>query len=279
MSASRALEQPVKAAFLGPIGTYSEEAMHEYFGHSIEGLACASIDEVFRSVEAGGAEFGVVPVENSSEGAVSRTLDLLLQTQLLIGGELALPIRHNLLVQNGSLAGVTRVLAHPQSLAQCQRWLSAHVPHLERQAVSSNAEAARLAAADPTVAAIASERAAAHYNLQIAYPLIQDDPHNRTRFVMIGHAPAGASGYDQTSLIVSVKNEPGAVFKLLEPLARHGVSMTRFESRPARVGTWEYYFYIDLEGHREDASVAAALAELERKAAFLKILGSYPRAR
>lgn len=279
MAASRSLEQPVKAAFLGPAGTYSEEAMHEYFGHSIEGLPCLSIDEVFRSVEAGGAEFGVVPVENSSEGAVSRTLDLLLQSQLLIGGELALPIRHNLLTQSGALTGITRVCAHAQALAQCQRWLAAHVPHLERQAVSSNAEAARLAAADPAVAAIASDRAAAYYNLQVAYPLIQDDPHNRTRFVMIGNAPAGPSGHDQTSLIVSVKNEPGAVFKLLEPLARHGVSMTRFESRPARVGTWEYYFYIDVEGHREDAPVAAVLAELEKKAAFIKILGSYPRAR
>ncbi|HLX01442.1 MAG TPA: prephenate dehydratase [Trinickia sp.] len=279
MAASRALEQQVRAAFLGPIGTYSEQAMYEYFGHAIEGLACPSIDEVFRSVEAGSAEFGVVPVENSSEGAVSRTLDLLLQTQLVIGGELALPIHHNLLTQGGGLTGVTRVCAHAQALAQCQRWLSTNAPHLERQAVSSNAEAARLAAADPSVAAIAGDRAAAHYGLQVAYGLIQDDPHNRTRFVMIGKDPAGVSGRDQTSLIVSVKNEPGAVFKLLEPLARHGVSMTRFESRPARIGTWEYYFYIDVEGHRDDAPVAAALAELEKKAAFLKILGSYPRAR
>ncbi|RKP52083.1 prephenate dehydratase [Trinickia fusca] len=279
MAASRSLERTVKAAYLGPAGTYSEEAMYEYFGHSIEGLACQSIDEVFRSVEAGGAEFGVVPVENSSEGAVSRTLDLLLQSQLVIGGELALPIRHNLLTLSGALTGITRVCAHPQALAQCQRWLMAHLPHIERQAVSSNAEAARLASHDAGVAAIASDRAAAHYGLQIAYPLIQDDPHNRTRFVMIGHTPACPSGHDQTSLIVSVKNEPGAVFKLLEPLARHGVSMTRFESRPARVGTWEYYFYIDVEGHREEAPVAATLAELERKAAFLKILGSYPRAR
>jgi chorismate mutase/prephenate dehydratase len=279
MAASRSLERPVTAAYLGPAGTYSEEAMVEYFGHSIQGLPCLSIDEVFRSVEAGSAEFGVVPVENSSEGAVSRTLDLLLQSQVLIGGELALPIRHNLLTQSGALTGVTRVCAHAQALAQCQRWLAAHMPHIERQAVSSNAEAARMAAQDPTVAAIASDRAASFYGLQIAYALIQDDPHNRTRFVMIGHAPAGRSGYDQTSLIVSVKNEPGAVFKLLEPLARHGVSMTRFESRPARVGTWEYYFYIDVEGHRDDAPVASALAELEKKAAFLKILGSYPRSR
>jgi chorismate mutase/prephenate dehydratase len=277
MAASRALERPITAAFLGPLGTYSEEAVHEYFGHSIEGVPCLTIDEVFRAVEAASAEYGVVPVENSSEGAVARTLDLLLQTQLLIGGEIVLPIRHNLLTQSGSTAGITRVCAHAQSLAQCQRWLAANLPHVERQAVSSNAEGARLAAEDPGVAAIAGERAASRYGLQIVHSAIQDDPHNRTRFVVIGRAPAGVSGYDLTSLIVSVKNEPGAVFKLLEPLAKHGVSMTRFESRPARMGTWEYYFYIDVEGHRDDASVAAALAELETKAAFLKILGSYPR--
>jgi chorismate mutase/prephenate dehydratase len=268
MAASRALEKTLKAAYLGPVGTYSEQAMHEYFGQSIEGLPCPSIDEVFRSVEAGAAEFGVVPVENSNEGAVSRTLDLLLQTQLLIGGELALPIYHNLLTLNGDLTGVTRVCAHPQALAQCQGWLASNAPHLERQAVASNAEGARLAAGDPTVAAIG-----------LAHALIQDDPHNRTRFVMIGKEPTGVSGNDLTSLIVSVANEPGAMVKLLEPLARHGVSMTRFESRPARVGTWEYYFYIDVEGHRDDAPVAAALAELGQKAEFLKILGSYPRAR
>ncbi|WJF90995.1 prephenate dehydratase [Paraburkholderia bonniea] len=278
MAASRALEKNIRAAYLGPVGTYSEQAMHAYFGLSIEGLPCPSIDEVFRSVEAGAAEFGVVPVENSTEGAVSRTLDLLLQSQLVIGGELALPIHHNLLTLNGGLAGITRVCAHAQALAQCQRWLATHVPHLECQAMSSNAEAARLAANDPTVAAIAGDRAATYYGLQVAYALIQDDPHNRTRFVMMGKEPVGISGRDQTSLIVSVKNEPGAVFKLLEPLARHGVSMTRFESRPARVGTWEYYFYIDVEGHRDDAPVSATLAELEKKAAFLKILGSYPRA-
>jgi chorismate mutase/prephenate dehydratase len=279
MAASRALERTTTAAYLGPVGTYSEEAMHAYFGQSIEGLPCPSIDEVFRSVEAGAAEFGVVPIENSTEGAVSRTLDLLLQTQLLIGGELALPIHHNLLTLNGDLSGVTRVCAHPQALAQCQGWLASNAPHLERQAVSSNAEGARLAASDPTVAAVAGDRAATRYGLQVAHALIQDDPHNRTRFVMIGKEPTGPSGCDRTSLIVSVANEPGAMFMLLEPLARHGVSMSRFESRPARVGTWEYYFYIDLEGHRDDLSVAAALAELDQKAEFLKILGSYPRAR
>jgi chorismate mutase / prephenate dehydratase len=192
---------------------------------------------------------------------------------------LALPIHHNLLSLNGGLTGVTRVCAHAQALAQCQRWLTANAPHLERQAVASNAEAARMAAEDPTIAAIAGDRAATHYGLQVAYALIQDDPHNRTRFVMIGKEPAGVSGNDQTSLILSVKNEPGALVKLLEPLARHGVSMTRFESRPARVGTWEYYFYIDFEGHRDEPTVVEALADLEKKAAFLKILGSYPRSR
>ena len=279
MAASRSLEQTIRAAFLGPVGTYSEQAMFEYFGHSIEGLACPSIDEVFRAVEAGAAQYGVVPVENSAEGAVSRTLDLLLQTQLMIGGELALPIHHNLLTASGTLDGVTRVCAHPQAIAQCQRWLSTNAPRLERQAVSSNAEAARMAVEDPTVAAIAGDRAATHYGLGVVFSMIQDDPHNRTRFVIVGKQPTDSSGHDQTSLIVSVANEPGAVFKLLEPLAKHGVSMTRFESRPARIGTWEYYFYIDVEGHRDDTAVAAALDELGRKAAFLKILGSYPRAR
>ena len=279
MAASRALEKTMRAAFLGPAGTYSEQAMLAYFGQSMQGLPCVSIDEVFRSVEAGAADFGVVPVENSTEGAVSRTLDLLLETTLSIGGELSLPIHHHLLTQSGTLNGVTRVCAHAQALAQCQEWLSANVPMLERQAVSSNAEAARLAAADPSVAAIAGERAGVQYGLLTAFALIQDDPHNRTRFLMIGGTPSGPSGYDKTSVIFSVKNEPGAVFRMLEPLARHGVSMTRFESRPARSGAWEYYFYIDVEGHQDDAPVAAALAELERAAAFVKILGSYPRAR
>ncbi|KMY85773.1 Chorismate mutase I / Prephenate dehydratase [Candidatus Paraburkholderia calva] len=279
MVASRALEQTLSAAFLGPVGTYSEQAMFEYFGHSIEGLSCPSIDEVFRSVEAGTAQYGVVPVENSTEGAVSRTQDLLLSTSLLIGGELALSIHHNLLTASGKLDGVTRVCAHPQALAQCQRWLTANAPHLERQVVSSNAEAARIAVSDPAVAAIAGDRAATHYGLGIVYSLIQDDPQNRTRFVIVGKQPTGRSGHDQTSIIVTVTNEAGAVFKLLEPLAQHSVSMTRFESRPARSDAWEYYFYIDIEGHRDDASVAAALEDLEHKAAFLKILGSYPRSR
>ena len=280
MAASRALERPLTVAFLGPVGTYSEQAMHAYFGQTIGALPCPSIDEVFRAVEAGAADYGIAPIENSTEGAVSRTLDLLLQSSLTIGGEVALAIRHSLLTLTGTLDGVTRICAHAQALAQCQHWLSTHAPRLERQAVSSNAEAARLAAADVTLAAIAGERAAAHYGLQTAHAMIHDDPHNRTRFVVVGGTPPAPTGADQTSLILSVKNVPGAVFRMLEPLARHGVSMTRFESRPSKQGAgWEYYFFIDLEGHRDDAPVAAALGELERSAAFLKILGSYPRAR
>ena len=253
--------------------------MFEYFGHSIEGLPCPSIDEVFRSVEAGAAEFGVVPVENSAEGAVSRTLDLLLQTSLTIGGELALPIHHNLLTR---LATLDRRDARVRASAGARTMPALADGERAAAGASGGIEqcgSGAMAVEDPTVAAIAGDRAATHYGLGSRLPLIQDDPHNRTRFVMIGKQPTGASGHDQTSLIVSVANEPGAMFKLLEPLAHHGVSMTRFESRPARVGTWEYYFYIDVEGHRDDPAVAAALAELGEKAAFLKILGSYPRAR
>jgi len=279
MSVSRDLEKPIVAAFLGPVGTYSEQAMLDYFGQSVSGLACPSIDEVVRAVEAGGAEFGIVPVENSTEGAVSRTLDLMLTTSATISGEVSLPIHHNLLSLGGDLAAVETVCAHPQALAQCQRWLSTHLPKAERRAVSSNAEGARLAAADPRVGAIAGDRAASHYGLQTAVALIQDDAHNRTRFYVLGGTPPAPTGQDQTSLILSVKNESGAVYKMLEPLAQFGVSMTRFESRPARSGTWDYYFYVDIEGHQQDPKVASTLAALENVAAFVKIVGSYPRAR
>ncbi|KAG0162637.1 hypothetical protein DFQ30_001589 [Apophysomyces sp. BC1015] len=261
MAAHRQLEKAQRAAYLGPEGTYSEQAMLSYFGQPMNGLPCVSIDEVFRSVEAGAADFGVVP------------------TPLRISGELSLPIHHHLLTQSGTLDGVTQVCAHAQALAQCQNWLSANAPLLGRQAVASNAEAARLAAREPTVAAIASERAGFQYGLRTAFALIQDDPHNRTRFLIIGGDPPAPTGCDKTSVIFSVKNEPGAVFRMLEPLARHGVSMSRFESRPARSSAWEYFFYIDVEGHRHDAAVTVALGELERDAAYVKILGSYPQAR
>jgi chorismate mutase/prephenate dehydratase len=279
MSASRALEKQSVAAFLGPVGTYSEMAAIAYFGQAIQGLPCPSIDEVFRSVEAGSAEFGVVPVENSTEGAVSRTLDLLLNTSAPITGEIALPIHHNLLSLSKGFEEIRVVCAHPQALAQCQRWLATHLPAVERRAVSSNAEGARMAAADPSVAAIAGDRAAAHYGLQTMAALIQDDATNRTRFYVLGGTPPAPTGSDQTSMILSVKNEPGAVYKMLEPFAAFGVSMTRFESRPARSGSWAYYFYIDIEGHRDDVKVKGALDALGKIAAFVRIIGSYPRSR
>jgi chorismate mutase/prephenate dehydratase len=276
MSACRALEKRVTVAYLGPVGTFSEQAVYQQFGQAVEGLSCASIDEVFRATEAGTADFGVVPVENSSEGAVTRTLDLLLQTPLSISGEVSIQIHHNLMTRQGTMEGVMRICAHWQALAQCQAWLNSNYPNIERQAVASNAEAARLAGEDPTIAAIAGEMAGQKYNLQIIKAHIQDDPHNRTRFAVIGRLQTAASGQDQTSLVLSVPNKAGAVYNLLAPLAKHGVSMTRFESRPARMGTWEYYFYVDIEGHVQDDKVAKALAELKQNAAFFKVLGSYP---
>ncbi len=276
MSACRALEKRVTVAFLGPAGTYSEQAVWQQFGQAVLELPCVSIDEVFRAVEAGTADFGVAPVENSTEGTINRTLDLLLQTSLSISGEVALPVHHSLLTQSGGMEGVTRICAHSQALAQCQAWLNQHYPGIERVAMASNGEAARLASEDSSVAAIASELAATRYGLSIAHAHIQDDPHNRTRFVVIGRLTPGASGRDQTSLVLSVANKPGAVYELLAPLAKYGVSMTRFESRPARTGSWEYYFYVDIEGHAHDVKVAQALTELQSQAAFFKVLGSYP---
>jgi chorismate mutase / prephenate dehydratase len=279
MSACRALERPLTIAFLGPVGTFSETAMQRQFGASVNGLPCSTLDEVFRATEAGGADFGIVPIENSSEGAVSRTLDLLLATPLRVLGEVSVPVHHNLLTRSGSMGGVARICAHSQALAQCTGWLNQHWPAVERQAVASNAEAARMASEEPALAAIAGERAAQRYGLHVVAAHIQDDPNNRTRFAVLGDQatqPSAPPGRDKTSLILSVPNRAGAVFDMLKPLAAHGVSMTRFESRPARVGTWEYYFYVDLEGHADDPKVAAALTELQRECAFYKCLGSYP---
>jgi chorismate mutase/prephenate dehydratase len=280
MSACRALETPTRVAYLGPAGTFSEQAALGYFGSSIVRVACVSIDEVFRATAAGAADFGVVPVENSTEGVVARSLDLFLTTPLAIVGETSLFVRHNLLRRIASLQGVQAVCAHSQALAQCHAWLAQHLPQAERRPVASNAEGARLADEDETLAAIASERAASEYGLHIAAPAIQDDAHNRTRFAIVAD-PARqprpqATGHDCTSLVVSVANKPGAVHDMLVPLKAHDVSMSRFESRPARSGQWEYYFYIDLQGHPQQPHVAAALQELRAACAFFKLLGSYP---
>jgi len=280
MSACRALEAPQRVAYLGPAGTFSEEAAIQFFGASIERVPCASIDEVFRATAAGSAEFGVVPVENSTEGVISRSLDLFLNSPLHVIGETSLLVRHNLLRLSNSLKGIEVVYAHPQALAQCQDWLNTHLPHAERRAASSNAEGARLASTNPAWGAIAGERAGAEFGLHIVSHAIQDDAFNRTRFAVVclpNTLPAPPpSGKDCVSLIVSVPNRPGAVHDLLVPLKKHGVSMTRFESRPARSGQWEYYFYIDIQGHPSQPHVAAALRELQGLCAFYKVLGNYP---
>jgi chorismate mutase/prephenate dehydratase len=277
ISGCRELERRLRVAFLGPVGTFSEQAVAAQFGQGVDPVPCASFDEVFRATETGSADFGVVPVENSTEGAVNRSLDLLLQTPLRICGEISLAIHHNLLSRSGTMDGVTRICAHPQALAQCAGWLSRNHPSIERVPVASNAEGARLASIDPHTAAIAGDAAIGRYAVRAVAEGIQDDPSNSTRFVVVGHHACAPSGADQTSLILSVPDRAGAVHALIEPLARHGVSMKRFESRPARQGGWEYYFYLDLLGHEQDPPVAAALAEVRSHAAFFKSLGSYPR--
>lgn len=280
MSACLALETPQRVAVLGPQGTFCEQAAVEFFGSAADLIYCNSFDEVFQATTAGTAQYGVVGMENSTEGVVARSLDLFLRSPVHVIGEVSLLIRHNLLRQVNSLADIEVVLAHPQALAQCQNWLSTHLPHAERRAVSSNAEGARLAATNPAWAGIASERAAAQFGLHIVQHAIQDEPYNRTRFAVIclpqTHATPPASGKDCTSLVVSVPNRPGAVHDLLVPLKQNGVSMTRFESRPAKSGQWEYYFYIDIAGHPEQPHVAAALKELQGLCAYYKVLGAYP---
>ena len=280
MSACRALETPTRVAYLGPSGTFSELAALGFFGSTIVKVPCANVDEVFQVTSAGAADFGVVPVENSSEGVVTRSLDLFLTTPLFIIGETSLYVRHNLLRRENSSAAIQAVCAHPQALAQCHAWLGAHLPHAERRPVASNAEGARLASLDPSLAAIASSHAATEFGLHVVSPAIQDDAHNRTRFAIVAHPhqhpTPQSSGQDCTSLVVSVANRPGAVHDMLVPLKNHGVSMTRFESRPARSGQWEYYFYIDLQGHPDQPHVAAALSELRSVCAFFKLLGTYP---
>lgn len=280
MSACRALEAPQRVAYLGPAGTFSEQAALQFFGSSIEHVPCSSIDEVFRATAAGTAQFGVVPVENSTEGVVARSLDLFLNSPLHIVGETSLMVRQNLMRKENTLEGLEVIVAHPQSLAQTQGWLNTHLPGIERRAVVSNAEGARLAAANPTWAAVAGERAATEFGLHIVAHAIQDDAFNRTRFAVICLPQTlkvpESSGKDCVSLVVSVPNRPGAVHDILGPLKQHGVSMTRFESRPARSGQWEYYFYIDLQGHAAQPHVAAALKDLQALCAFYKVLGTYP---
>lgn len=279
MSLCRSLEKSMTIAYLGPSGTFSEEAALKRFGSAIATLACDSIDDVFRTVESGTANYGVVPVENSTEGAVGRTMDLLLQTPLLICGEVQLPVHQFLIAQQSDLSAISKIYSHPQSFAQCRHWLKANLPQLDNTDyinAASNADAARQAAQDKNAAAVAGKRAAEIFGLTICAENIEDDPMNTTRFLVIGKQEVSVSGKDKTSLILSTSNRAGAIYQLLAPLAQHGVSMSRLESRPSQTGLWQYVFFVDIEGHQQDKNVSAALEALRHNAMFLKILGSYP---
>ena len=276
ISACRALEDAFSVASLGPRGTFSEEAVVKHFGAQAPVVLCNSIDEVFRSVESGNVGYGMVPLENSTEGAVGRTMDLLLSSPLKICGEVLLPVHQNLLSTGSDIAAVKRIYSHAQSLAQCNRWLVQNGPHAERVPVASNAEAARRAQEDAESAAIAGRSAAGHYGLSVLAGNIEDEPNNTTRFVVISRQEVAPSGNDKTSLVLSTRNVSGAMHELLAPLARNGVSMTRLESRPSRTGLWEYVFFLDMEGHQNEEKVARALEGMRELAAFLKVLGSYP---
>jgi chorismate mutase/prephenate dehydratase len=276
MSQCRALEAPLTVAYLGPEGTFSQQAVFKRFGSAVRGVPCVVIDHVFGWVESGKAQYGMVPVENSTEGAVGRTLDMLMQSPLQICGEVMLPIHQCLLGQHSELSAIKTVFSHPQSLGQCQGWLNTNLPQAARMPVASNAEAARLVAENPHSVAIAGSQAAALFGLDILEENIEDDANNTTRFLVLGNQAVAPSGNDKTSLVMSAANRPGAVHDLLVPLAKHSVSMTKLESRPARSGLWEYVFFMDIEGHQDDARVAAALAELKQVASFVKVLGSYP---
>ena len=276
MSACLSLEEPLGIAFLGPLGTFSESAATKHFGHAARLLPQDSIDGVFREVESGHAHYAVVPVENSTEGAVGRTMDLLLATPLKICGETVVRVHQNLMSRETDLATITRVYSHAQSLAQCHEWLNRMLPGAQRISVASNALAAQKAAAEPGSAAIAGEAAAVRYDLPKLAENIEDEPNNTTRFIVLGRHDAGPTGRDKTSLIMSAPNRTGALHELLLPLSSSGVSMCRLESRPARNALWEYVFYVDIEGHRDEPAVKTALAGLAQHAAYLKILGSYP---
>lgn len=278
ISACLALEEVLKIAFLGPEGTFTQAAALKHFGHSVETVSLTAIDEVFHEVESGAANYGVVPVENSTEGVISHTIDMFMHTSLKICGEVELRIHHHLMSAASDTSAIKKVYSHQQSLGQCRRWLDANLPHAELVAVSSNAEAAKLAATDPASAAIASDTAAEIYKLNTLSANIEDETDNTTRFLIIGQQLVEPSRADKTSLLLSADNSTGALQRLLAPLSSNGISLTRIESRPSRRGMWDYVFFIDIEGHADDEVVAKALTELEQETSLFKILGSYPRA-
>jgi chorismate mutase/prephenate dehydratase len=280
MSACLALESPLSVAYLGPEGTYTQAAVYKHFGHQVAARAVSAIDEIFRDVESGVAAYGVVPIENSTEGVVSSTLDLLATTPLTICGEVWLPVHHQLLSKHEKLEDVQAVYAHPQSFAQCRRWLDTRLPAAQREPLASNGAAAKRVAESGQGAAIASAAAGELYGLRVLAANVEDDPNNTTRFLAIGRQNPEVTGADRTSLVCSAPSggEAGALFRLLEPLAQAGINLSKIESRPSRRGVWDYNFFLDLEGHRGEPHVAQALDEVRKRSAFFKILGSYPRA-
>lgn len=281
MSACLAQEEPLKVAYLGPEGTFTQSAVLKHFGHSVHALSVATIDEVFHEVEAGTADFGVAPIENSSEGTVNiHTLDMFLTSPLKVCGEIELRIHQNLMGKMDDIKSIKRICAHPQSLAQCRGWLAQHLPDVEKIPVASNAEAARRARDEEGTAALAGEAAASVYGLRILFSAVEDREDNTTRFVVVGRKLFPPSGNDKTSVLVSATGTegPGVLLHLLDPLARNGVNMTRIESRPSRKRKWDYVFFVDLDGHAEDEPVRKALEEIKAKASLFKVLGAYPKA-
>ena len=278
ISSCLALEQSIKVAFLGPNGTFSQEASKKHFGHAVETVPMGSIGQVFKEVENGTVDYGVVPIENSTEGVISYTLDVFMHSPLKISGEVTLRIHHNLMTVNKNWRNIKRVYSHQQSLAQCRQWLNDNLPNAEQIPVSSNTEAARRAKEDSESGAIAGSLAAKIYELDIAQSNIEDSKDNTTRFLVIGKQDVPQSGKDKTTLMISAKNRSGALYHLLAPLAAHGLDMTRIESRPSRNANWEYYFFMDIDGHAGDAKVAKALEELAEESELIRVLGSYPKA-
>ncbi len=279
MSACLALEEPLKVAYLGPEGTFTQLATLKQFGHAVVGMPMVTLDDVFREVASENCNYGVIPVENSTEGVISHTLDNFLQSSLRIVGEVELRIHHHLMVAPGvKETQIEKIYSHQQTLGQCRRWLDGHFPRVPRLTASSNAEAARIALSEPGVAAIAGEIAAETYGLEIVSKKIEDQSDNTTRFIVIGREDIGPSGNDKTSIMVSTHNQPGALYRVLEPFHRHSVMLTSIETRPSKTGMWSYVFFIDFEGHREDEVIRKVLDEIDADALEVKLLGSYPRA-
>ena len=279
MSACLALEEPLKVAYLGPEGTFTQLATLKQFGHAVVGMPMVTLDDVFREVASENCNYGVIPVENSSEGVVSHTLDNFLESPLNICGEVELRIHHHLMTADGlEEDNIEKIYSHQQTLGQCRRWLDGHFPKVPRIAASSNAEAARLALEEPGAAAIAGDIAAETYGLKIVHKKIEDQSDNTTRFIVVGREDIGPSGKDKTSIMVSTHNQPGALYRVLEPFHRHSVMLTSIETRPSKTGRWSYVFFIDFEGHREDDIIRTVLDEIDADALEVKLLGSYPRA-